>query len=589
MSLGSLPAEVLSLVAEGILGQELGQLLLTGNHNLLAKLASSQGVKNFRCEVLPQFGLGWPYLIAQFTHLESFCFTIGAYGHPIRSNTPPFDELPQNLRSIELNAWTFADDFLRYLIEHPESFRHLESLSVQCKVHFEEVLRSRPERLNKLQMLKASFQELSVADLPPTLTSLIADCRKFPSTSTAGFHEGLKVLKLFGPIQLPVSLLPSTLEEYHLDNLASAPDWLKADDVLLLPRGIKSLDVRFDPTHESFANLPPNLTTLNGSFQNISINLLPHLPRTLTKIKYLTPELSTRALEALPPGLSLINGTNGPSIKPSDAATRPLTRFRLRLGLPPFDLASNLNTLVLDAYDPSQLHKLPSSLTRLILTRAAIEDLACFDRPDMKLVHLAIPLSCSFEPRSSPSSLQDSSEATELTPSGPSTPRRRNPYAVFQHLEFLLLGAEEIPLPLFKSFGPHLNHIRLRVRTLPFGAFALLPPTLHKIELIFENSPPQGLLHNLLTTLPKFNYSFVCHLTEEPHSDLTISAFVALPRSLFRLTLPSSPHIEEKDFASINFPFGMSFSWGHRQIAVPGPKTDTSPRTSSSKGKCIVM
>lgn len=594
MSLSSLPAEVLSLIGEEIRAQELGRLCIAGNKALLQKLSSSQGIKNFACEVLPQFRLGWPYLVSQFPHLASFCFKIDSYPYIMPPVSVSFDEMPQNLSSIRLDAGTLGDDFLRYLIDCPDKFHHLETLIVASKVPFEQVLRSSAnQRFDRLQKLKAFFYDLTPASLPPTLTYLKCNCRTIPIYASKGFPEGLKVLKLEGPLQVPVSMLPSSLEKYELDDLAvieSASMRMTVDDILQLPRGLKSLYARFEGTRETFSALPPTLTDLYGHFKSVPTECLPYLPQTLTSIKQLSPEVSTRALEMLPPGITHINGAIGPSIKPSDAAIRPIRSCRLRLGLPAFELSPKFHTLVLDSYDPSQLHMLPSSLTRLVISNVNNEALSYLDRPDLKLRHLAIPLRCHFD-REPVSKLDGSSDSDDqIRRKRQSTHAQRNPYAVFNHLEFLFLSANDVPLPVFRSFGPHLNHIRLKVHTLPFGAFTTLPQSLHKIEVIFQSTLEQGLLHDILTTLPKYTFSFVCHLAHGiSSSDLTISAFTALPRSLFSLTLPGSPHIKDQDFASVDLPQPMNFSWGCRQIMSSDGNTELPRSPSPPKGKCIVM
>lgn len=494
----SLARDALSEIVKHLSAQDLGRLFITGHKQFILNLGKS--VQSLEIIPAPEFGSGWPHIIALMPNLRSLSIKLGL-SRIQPTNKPNFEHMPRNLRHLDLaDPWHLDDAFLDHLIAHPDAARLLETLHVGSFTLFENVIAALGEKgLPNLLSLRARFGELNPSDLPPSLTFLDANIN---TVAASPFHDGLKTLKLRSVQRLlPVALLPSSLTSYKEFWRVGwvLPARYPPEAILSLPRGLVTLRVSSDWTEQTVLNLPPKLTKLATDLvMTIDRSAIALLPRTLTAMGDMRHRVWGDLIADLPPNLTSI-GLDGPSTQSTFIHLLPKRLTALKVDFVPGDeiiWPSTLRCLTVSQLDRYQAAILPSTLEELTINvcSSGVEPILLLPRGlrKLKLEHLQA---------------SHDSQRSAVPNVGW--------FAHLKHLEYLsIISQFPLPIEAFIELSTHLERLTIHSESIPKEASRFLPLSLRFLDLTINIGVPEP---EFLETLPSRLHSFHLDMRKSPY------------------------------------------------------------------------
>lgn len=311
--LSALPAAVLCDITELLNARHIATLWSCGDTRLNELLGSGGGVKSFSFPIDSRFVSKWPSIVRHFACLTTLSIPETVYLGFEPQWTPNLLDLSPTVRNITLLMPQDLRLFIQALQANPHAFPELEYLSTSFfdAEDVIELLRFQASNLSNLTNLDLSGShlecDLSLRDLPHTLTSLSLDIAKFDLTDGGRFPQGLESLVLSLCKEIPsaelFSLLPIGLRSLEIE-CDSHP--FNVADLVSLPRGLTHLKLPMETTSiEHIQALSPHLTSLIVSSE-IEREALAHLPRSLTSCEPL-PIPTRETMEFFPPSLTLMD------------------------------------------------------------------------------------------------------------------------------------------------------------------------------------------------------------------------------------------------------------------------------------------
>lgn len=386
MTLLDLPSELLSDVTSYLSPWDIASLWFCGTSSLNWKMSVGGGVTRFSFSQDPLFPVCWPRLVRHFPQLVAFDYKEGMYS----GNYPPVSlelaSVPRKVRRMKLQLDGDLAALLALLDASPAAFPCLEHLFV-CD-YFAPLATSFPAQLAQLPNLRSltmwpkwsvtgTQPPLFVAQLPPLLASLQGRFRRLELDACA-FPDTLTKLHL----QLETSVdffaaLPRALQTLTLSLETETPpvasyDWDK------LPADLQALtvDISQQMTQQLVDKLPRTLTKFSRT-AGVSpemeevINLLPHLPTTLTSLEGFLPDPVPKELfRLLPPHVTYFDESIVHSA--IDLVLPAATRLRLQHS---------------DHAIPDGFHAFPPGLTHLSIERINV---AIAKKMPFSLKHLSL-------------------------------------------------------------------------------------------------------------------------------------------------------------------------------------------------------
>jgi len=387
MSLSSLPPELLNEITTLLTSLEIAFLWLCGYGALNWKLSVGGGVTRFVFSHDPLYACVWPRLVSSFPHLQIFEYKEGQHLGRFPPIPLELESLSPKLRALKLESESDFASLLRVLDQHPTAFSDLVHLSVSD--YYLQMNLMFPQQLYKLENLRrltlwprwtatAPFPSLLLGALPPKLTLLhgrfqtvcITDSAKFPESLTH-LHLHLEDSADIFPT-LPEGLVTLRISTEHNPSAIMNFDWKQ------LPPYLKSLSVDVpDTMTKAFVELLPRTLTRfcrmsgNAIDPDNVLELLPYMPKTLTKLEGFLPDpLSVDIIRALPPNLTNIDeGIVHAGIDLIPPATRRLRLQHLDQRIPRDFLAfpKHLTYLSVERIDVELASKIPNTLKHLSL------------------------------------------------------------------------------------------------------------------------------------------------------------------------------------------------------------------------------
>lgn len=452
------------------------------------------------------------------------------------------------------------DALCQYLRSFPDAYPYLERVSICNRNSLS------PSHLASLSSALPSLQSLPGIRLDILEPSVIPRNLKYLNVSFTAvlnslpFPEGLEVLRLRPLTPLAChsfwsTILPSLpLGLQHLSVKAGACDavYPLAEDIALLPRGLRQLALNFEGCYEfstqCLSALPPHLEVLElhnsnlKSWERDDYAAAKALPRTLTKLNFGDSTIPSESAPWLPPSLTSI--TPFFHLDPKDWNTYLPKLQRAYLGS---SLESALPASITDvtgnSLDHVERYALPLGLNKLTLeiwySGSRLEHFENLPPLLLDLTLRAISLPLDRLPiRLTRLDFSQGDAIWELTPSEcKSLPRS------LTSLDLRVVKLQPSGAEVLSRMPPHLEKLSLTMSRFEAGCLkTMLCSKLRELDLGYREIDSELALHDLCTSLPRRLAIFRLEDAASIEVGLTDESLMNLPPGLCLLHLSFHRH-----------------------------------------------